>query len=91
MRFDAHSAKLCDAIAGLIMMIVNGIVEWHWTRALMSSRLIALDKNPGAQPTGVGEVLCRLMGKVIVLCTGADVQDECCADQLSSSGLRGEI
>ncbi len=90
LRYGAHSARLRDAVAVLIMMMANGVVEWPWIRAMMSSRLIALDKNPGVRPIGVGEVLRRLMGKVMVLCTGADVQDECGADQLCS-GLRGGI
>ncbi len=42
-------ALLCDAVAGLIMMMANGVVEWP---CLMSSRLIALDKNPGVHPIG---------------------------------------
>ena len=90
LRYGAHSARLRDAVAGLVMMMANRIVEWPWIRAMMSSRLIALDKNPGVRPIGVGEVLCRLIGKVMVVCTGADVQDECGADQLCS-GLRGGI
>ena len=90
LRFGVQSAKLREAVASLIMMMANGIVDWQWIRALMSSRLIALDKNPGVRPIGVGEVLRRLMGKVMMLCTGVDVQDECGADQLCS-GLRGGI
>ena len=90
LRFGTQSAKLRDAIAGLIGVMANGIIEWSLIKALMSCRLIALDKNPGVRPIGVGEVLRRLMGKVMVLCTGEDVQDECGADQLCS-GLRGGI
>ena len=36
-------------------------------------RLIPLDKNPGLRPTGVGEVLRRIAGKVIVSVLKEDV------------------
>ena len=90
MRYGAHSARLRDAVAGLVMMMANRIVAWPWIRAMMSSRLITLDKKPGVRPIGVGEELRRLIEKVMVVSTGADVQDECGADQLCS-GLRGGI
>ena len=90
LKYGSQSAKLRCAIADLIMMIANGVVDWRVIRALLASRLIALDKNPGVRPIGIGEVFRRLMGKVMVLCTGMDVQDVCGADQLCS-GLRGGI
>ena len=90
LRYGTQSAKLRGAVAELVMVMANGVVDWSMIQALLSCRLIALDKNPGVRPIGVGEVLRRLMGKVMVLCTGADVQDACGADQLCS-GLRGGI
>ena len=70
--------------------LANGIVEWAQIRALMSSRLIALDKCPGVRPIAVGEVLRRIIGKVMALATGTDVEDLCGVDQLCS-GLRAGI
>ena len=32
----------------------------------MASRLICLDKNPELRPIGVGEVLMRVIGKVVM-------------------------
>ena len=54
---------------------------------MLSSRLIALDKNPGIRPIGVGEVLRRLLGKAMA---GIDVEELCGADQ-RCSGLKGGI
>ena len=34
--------------------------------AILVNQLIPLDKNPGLRPIGVGEVLRRIAGKVIV-------------------------
>ena len=47
LRYGAHSVKLRDAIAELARHLANSIVEWSDIRAVMSSRLIALDKCPG--------------------------------------------
>ena len=57
---------------------------------MLSSRLIALNKNPGIRPIGVREVLRRLLGKAMVLATGIDIEELCGADQLCS-GLKGGI
>ena len=40
---------------------------------LMASRLIPLNKNPGLRPIGVGEVLRRVMGKVVMSTLSEDV------------------
>ena len=47
LRFGSLSSTLRDAVAELVRYLANGIVEWAQIRALMSSRLIALDKCPG--------------------------------------------
>ena len=41
--------------------------------SLMASRLLPLNKNPGLRPIGVGEVLRRLMGKVMMNTFSEDV------------------
>ena len=42
--------------------------------SLANSRIIALNKNPGIRPIGIGERLRRLMGKVVASTLKKDVQ-----------------
>ena len=88
--YGSHSARLRDAIAALARWMANNVIDWNLIRVLMSCRLIALNKNPGVRPIGVGEVLRRLLGKAMVVTTGVDVEELCGADQLCS-GLKGGI
>ena len=67
LRYGAHSERLRDAIAELARQLANTMVEWNDICALMASRLLALDKCPGVWPIGVGEVLRRILGKVMAL------------------------
>ncbi len=48
----------------------------------MSGRLIALDKNPGVRPIGIGELWRRLFAKCLLAVAGKDVTDECGIDNL---------
>ena len=49
------------------------LVETHTIEAFLACRLIFLDKNAGLRPVGIGEVLRRIAGKVIVLVLKEDV------------------
>ena len=60
----------------------------------MASRLVALNKNPGVRPIGVGETLHRIISKAICLVTRCDVETLCGTDQLSAGtklGVEGAI
>ena len=50
--------------------------------ALIVCRLIPIDKNPGLRPIGVGEVLRRIAGKVVMKVVKDDVMTSVCSLQL---------
>ena len=68
--------------------------NWHPPcasyRALMSGRLIALDKQPGIRPVGVGETWRRLMAKCLLKVAGPEAKSACGTTQLAG-GLEARI
>ena len=81
-------------MAALCRLLCNTIVPWDNIRALLASRLIALDKCPGVRPIGVGETLRRIVGKTICLVTRSDAAVICGKNQLCAGlqcGIEGAI
>ena len=68
--FGSCTSDLCKAIADFIKHIcINEIEFQNNTTSLetfIASRPVPLDKNPGLRPIGVGEVLQRITGKVVM-------------------------
>ena len=90
LRYGAQSERLRDSVAHLTRVTSNGSMPWRVLQALMSSRLIALDKCPGVRPIGIGECLRRVMAKAVMVVAGGDVRETCGSDQLCS-GLEAGI
>ena len=65
-QFVEISADLCTTIADMIKNLCIEKDLANTLKALLSCRLIPLDKKPELQPIGVGEVLRKIVGKVIV-------------------------
>jgi len=88
--YGSSSAHLRDSVAVLCHRLCNSIVPWDDVRALMASHLIALNKFPGVRLIGIGETLCRVIGKTVCLATRLDAALVCGSDQLCA-GLQAEI
>ncbi|KAG1654810.1 Down syndrome cell adhesion molecule-like protein Dscam2 [Nymphon striatum] len=66
--FGTKGRDLCDALARMTKKICSKRYcgEDGSLEALLACKLIPLDKNPGLRPIGVGEVLRRIMGRVVM-------------------------
>ena len=82
LHFGSHSARCRDALAYFTSLLSHNLTDWNLIYALLANRLIALDKNPGIRPIGIGETLRRIMCKTICLVTRDDVEEVCGSDQL---------
>ena len=66
------SSDLCDAIADLAKKLCRDDIHPDTLHEFVANRLIPLDKgedkqgNPGVRPIGIGEILRRIIGKVVV-------------------------
>ena len=87
--FRHESDELCNSVAAVARKLCSKYVDPSGIEALLASRLIALDKNPGVRPIGVGEVCRMLIGKATLLLLRQDVIDvtgcrQLCAGQKSA-------
>ena len=77
LRFGAASGELRMIVAEFGEWICNGRPPWVAYRAIMSGRLIALDKCPGIRPVGIGETWRRLLAKCLLRVTGKEAKAAC--------------
>ena len=73
--FQLASSELCDALACLCKRICSTYVDPRGLTAFVACRLIALNKCPGVRPIGIGEVVRRILGKVILATIGDEIQE----------------
>ena len=78
LRFGAASAELRLIVGDFIEWLGNGRPPWAAYWALMSGRLIALDKQPGIRPVRVEETWRRIMANCLLRVAGPEAKAACC-------------
>ena len=81
--YGTASEDLRNAFASLLKSLCTdkvSVIEDHGSQrssleAFLACRLIPLDKQPGLRPIGVGEVLRRLAGKIVISISNPDIQE----------------
>ena len=94
LRFGAASSKLRKFVVELWEWLSNGRPPWVAYRAMMSGRLIALDKSPGIRPVRIGETWRRLLAKCLLRVTGQKAKAACRTEQLTEgveAGIEGAL
>ena len=64
--FHDTSQHLCEAIAAVARHLCTSLVDPKALRGFACSRLIALNKQPGVRPVGIGEVSRRIINKAVL-------------------------
>jgi len=71
--FGESSNEFCKALATATKKLCTSKDISSTLEPLVACRLIPLDKNPGLRPIGIGEVLRRIIGKVVIAAVRSDV------------------
>ena len=77
LRFGAAIRELRLIVRFFVEWLGNGQPPWAAYRALMSGRLIVLDKQPGIRPVGVGETWQQMMAKFLLSVAGSEAKAAC--------------
>ena len=90
-QFGNSSNDLRKSFANFIKKLcVEELESTKSLEAFTANRLIPLDKNPGLRPIGVGEVLRRIAGKVVMLLCKKDVMKAAGSLQVSAGQEAGD-
>ena len=73
--FCAVGKELREQIATFAKNLATKLYDHKFLESYVASRLIPLDKNPGIRPIGVGEVLCRIVGKILTRQINSDIKE----------------
>ena len=87
--FKGHSRDLCESLATVARRLCSEYVDPESVEPLLACRLIALNKNPGVRPIGVGDVARRIIAKAIIQLAKEDIQHACGCQQLCGGQMSG--
>ena len=87
--FKAASQSLCQSLANTARRLCTDIVDPSITAPLFACRLIALNKNPGVRPIGIGDTARRIIAKAILTIAKTDIQDAAGSVQLCAGQISG--
>ena len=73
----------------LARRLCTEFVDPEGLSAFLGCRLIALDKNPGVRPIGIGEIPQRIIAKAVLSVIGGDIQEAAGCIQLCSGQTSG--
>jgi len=71
------SESLCKEMALWTMWLANQLPPWATYWALMACQLVALNKQPGICPVGIGKIYQHLMAKCLLVATGHQAMATC--------------
>ena len=94
MELREDITRLCTSMETFFGWLANGIPPWAAYRALISVRLIALDKHPGVSPVGVGETWRILSSQIFIKVPGPEATMACQDEQLCAglkAGINGAV
>lgn len=89
--FGDFSADLCSSVAAVARCLCSSYVDPQCIRALLSFRLIALNKLPGVCPIGVGKTCRRIIGKAVLSVLSHDVLETIGTVQLHVRRTEGRL
>ena len=94
LRHGKFSQLLREELAEWTEWMCNGRPPFAAYRALMACRLVALDKQPGVRPVGIGEIWRRAISKCALTVCGEDAKAACGSTNLCAgleAGIEGAL
>ena len=94
LRHGRASAELREELSEWARWLANTSPPWAAYRAMRQGRLVALDKQPGVRPLGIGESWMRAVAKLVLAELGRDGKAACGSTQLCAgleAGIEGAI